>query len=203
MLSAIFTSLCRVLVVAVHRMCKAASRGVTTVCYWSLWLREVLSHHRRGSKAVNWRCDHHRPYSIILLPSFSSLGSDINSIHKEDNALVDLLGVTEIPVELGLVFLLPEIQWLYQAHQVAWREVLSHSSTHRVGFPLGMNGREWGNRYRTPMLYPRHRTRQRKVYVADERKQRYEDDYDPDLDCYYYLYLCACSYLWNLHSYPY
>ena len=143
------------------------------------------------------------PTPLSCCPSFSSLGSDINSIHKEDNALVDLLGVTEIPVELGLVFLLPEIQWLYQAHQVAWREVLSHSSTHRVGFALGMNGREWGNRYRTPMLYPRHCTRQRKVYVADERKQRYEDDYDPDLDCYYYLYLCACSYLWNLHSYPY
>ena len=50
-------------------------------------------------------------------PSHLSLGSDINSIHEEE-ALVDLLGADEIPLELGLVFLLPEIQQLYQAHQV-------------------------------------------------------------------------------------
>ena len=51
-------------------------------------------------------------------PSHSSLGSDINNIHKEEEALVDLLGADKIPLELGLVFLLPEIQCLYQAHQV-------------------------------------------------------------------------------------
>ena len=50
-------------------------------------------------------------------PSHLSLGSDINSIHEEE-ALIDLLSTDEIPLELGLVFLLPEIQQLYQAHQV-------------------------------------------------------------------------------------
>ena len=52
-------------------------------------------------------------------PSPSSSGSDVVSIHKDDEALVDLLGAEEIPLELGLVFLPPEIQHLYQAHQVA------------------------------------------------------------------------------------
>ena len=51
-------------------------------------------------------------------PSPSSSGSDIISIHKEEEALVDLLGADEIPLELSLVFLPPEIQCLYQAHQV-------------------------------------------------------------------------------------
>ena len=52
-------------------------------------------------------------------PSPSSLGSDVHSTHKDEEALVDLLGADEIPLELSLVFLLPEIQQLYQAHQVA------------------------------------------------------------------------------------
>ena len=52
-------------------------------------------------------------------PSPLSSGSDVLSIHEEEEALVDLLGAEEIPLELGLVFLLPEIQQLYQAHQVA------------------------------------------------------------------------------------
>ena len=43
---------------------------------------------------------------------------DINSIHEEDKALEDL-SANEIPLELDLVFLLPEIQRLYQEHQVA------------------------------------------------------------------------------------
>ena len=51
-------------------------------------------------------------------PSSLSLGSEVLSIHEEDEALVDLLGADEIPLELGLVFLPPEIQRLYQAHQV-------------------------------------------------------------------------------------
>ena len=51
-------------------------------------------------------------------PFHSSLGSDVNSIHEEEEALVDLLDADEIPLELGLVFILPEIQCLYQAHQV-------------------------------------------------------------------------------------
>ena len=103
-------------------------------------------------------------------PSHLSLGSDINTIHEEDKALVDLLGADEIPLELGLIFLPPKIQQLYQAHQVAQREVLSHSLAHEVGFALGMNGRERDNRYRTPMPYSKHHTRQRKVCVADEHK---------------------------------
>ena len=49
-------------------------------------------------------------------PSHSSLDSSIDSIHKEDKALVDLLGADEILLELGLVFLPPEIQRLYQEH---------------------------------------------------------------------------------------
>ena len=52
-------------------------------------------------------------------PSPLSSGSDINSIHEEEEALVDLLGADEIPIEIGLVFLPPEIQRLYQEHQVA------------------------------------------------------------------------------------
>ena len=52
-------------------------------------------------------------------PSHLSLGSDILSIHEEGEALVDLLGADEILFELGLVFLPPEIQCLYQAHQIA------------------------------------------------------------------------------------
>ena len=43
-------------------------------------------------------------------PSHSSLGSDVDSIYKEEEALVDLLGADEIPLELSLVFLPPEIQ---------------------------------------------------------------------------------------------
>ena len=128
-------------------------------------------------------------------PSPSSSGLDIISIHKEDEALVDLLGADEIPPEISLVFLPPEIQQLYQAHQVVRREVQSHSPEFTVGFALGTNGRERGNRYRTPTPYPCRRTRQRKVYVADEHKQRYEEAYDPDLDHYYDLYLRPRSHL--------
>ena len=127
-------------------------------------------------------------------PSPSSLGSDVHSTHEDEEALVDLLGADEIPVELGLVFLPPEIQQLYQAHQVAQREAQSHSLEFTVGFALGTNGRERGNRYRTPTPYPRRRTRQRKVYVADEHRQRYEEAYDPDLNHHYDLYLHPRSY---------
>ena len=42
-------------------------------------------------------------------PSHSSLGLDVNSIHEEDKALVDLLSTNEIPLELDLIFLPPEI----------------------------------------------------------------------------------------------
>ena len=87
-------------------------------------------------------------------PSPSSSGSDVISIHEEEEALVDLLGAEEIPMELGLVFLPPEIQHLYQAHQVAQQEVLTHPPAHKVEFTLGTNGRERGNRYRTPTPYP-------------------------------------------------
>ena len=128
-------------------------------------------------------------------PSPLSLGSDVNSIHEEEEALVDLLGADEIPLEIGLVFLPPEIQRLYQEHQVVRREALSHSPAHEVGFALDTNGRERGNRYRTPTPYPRRRTRQRKVYVADEHKKRYKEAYNPDLDHYYDLYLRPRSYL--------
>ena len=128
-------------------------------------------------------------------PSPSSSGSEVLSIHEEDEALVDLLGADEILLELGLIFLLPEIQWLYQAHQVARREAQSHSPEFTIGFALGTNGRERGNSYRTPTPYPHRRTRQRKVYIVDEHKQRYKDSYNPDLDHHYDLYLRPCSYL--------
>ena len=52
-------------------------------------------------------------------PSHLSSGSDVHSIHEDKEALEDLLGAEEITLELGLVFLPPEIQCLYQAHQVA------------------------------------------------------------------------------------
>ena len=48
----------------------------------------------------------------------SSSGSDIHSIHEDEEALEDLLSADEIPLEIGLVFLPPEIQCLYQEHQV-------------------------------------------------------------------------------------
>ena len=66
-----------------------------------------------------------------------------------------------------------------------------------------MNGRERGTRYRIPTPYLKCCTRQRKVYVSDEHKQRYEEAYDPDLDHYYDLYLHPRSYLQRLRSYPY
>ena len=173
-------------------MHKAASRGATTVRYQSIRLREVLFCHRQGSGAA-----------LSCHPSPLSSGSDVQSTHEEEEALVDLLGADKIPLKLGLVFLPPEIQRLYQAYQVAWREALSHSPEFTVGFALGTNGRERGNRYQMPTPYPRHRTRQRKVYVADKHKQRYKDAYNPDLDHYYDLYLRSCSYLHTLWSYPY
>ena len=56
-----------------------------------------------------------------LSPHHSPLtsASDVLSIHEDEEALVDLLSADEISLELGLVFLPPEIQHLYQAHQVA------------------------------------------------------------------------------------
>ena len=47
------------------------------------------------------------------------LNTDVHSIHEDEEALEDLLSAEEIPLELGLVFLPPEIQCLYQEHQVA------------------------------------------------------------------------------------
>ena len=43
-------------------------------------------------------------------PSHLSSGSDILNIHEDEEALVDLLSADEILLELGLVFLPPEIQ---------------------------------------------------------------------------------------------
>ena len=136
-------------------------------------------------------------------PSPSGSGSDIHSTHEDEEALVDLLGADKIPLELGLVFLPPEIQQLYQAHQVARQEAQSHSLEFTVRFTLGTNGRERGNRYRMPTPYPHRHTRQRKVYIADEHRQRYKEAYDPDLDHHYDLYLHPRSYLQSLHKYPY
>ena len=51
-------------------------------------------------------------------PSHLSSGSDVLSIHEDKEALVDLLDADEILLEIGLVFLPPEIQHLYQEHQV-------------------------------------------------------------------------------------
>ena len=128
-------------------------------------------------------------------PSHSSSGSDVHSIHEDKEALEDLLGAEEIPLELGLVFLPPEIQRLYQVHQVAQQEVQGYLLEFTIGFALGTNGRERGNRYQMPTPYPHHHTRQRKVYIADKHRQRYEDAYDPDLNHHYDLYLHPHSYL--------
>ena len=87
------------------------------------------------------------PTPLSHCPSPLSSISDIPSIHEDEEALKDLLGAEEIPLELGLVFLLPEIQVLYQVHQAVQREVLSHSPAHEVGFTLNTNGQERGNRY--------------------------------------------------------
>ena len=83
------------------------------------------------------------------------------------------------------------------------QEAQSHLLEFTVGFALGTNSRERGNRYRTPTPYPRRCTRQKKVYVADEHKQRYKEAYNPDLDHYYNLYLRPRFYLRRLRTYPY
>ena len=93
------------------------------------------------------------PTPSFCCPSLSSLGSDVISIHANEEALEDLLGANEIPLELGLVFLPHEIQHLYQAHQVVQREALSHSPAHKVELALDTNGTKRDNRYRTPMPY--------------------------------------------------
>ena len=133
--------------------------------------------------------------------SHLTLVLDINSIHEEEETLVDLLGSKKIPMEISLVFLLPEIQTLYQAHQIVQWEAQSHSLEFSVRFALETNGRERSNRYRMPTPYLRCCTRQRKVYIADKRKKRYKDNYNPDLDHHYNLYLCSNSYLCTLCSY--
>ena len=176
---------------------------MTRFCNRPIRLREALFHHRRGSRAAHRKAITTTWSPSSPHPSHSSLGLDVHSIHEDEEALEDLLGAEKILLELGLVFLPPEIQCLYQEHQVAWREVLSHSPAHEVGFTLDTNGRERGNRYRTPTPYPRCHTRQRKVYVADKHKKRYEDNYNPDLDHYYDLYLHPHSYLRRLPTYLY
>ena len=184
-------------------MCKAASGGATRLRDRSLRLERLYPTTEEGVEQLIKEAIATAPTPSSRRPSPSSSGSDIHSTHEDEEALVDLLGADEIPLELGLVFLPPEIQRLYQAHQVVRREAQSHSPEFTVGFALGTNGRERGNRYRTPTPYPRRCTRQRKVYVADPHRQRYEKAYDPDLDHYYDLYLCPRSHLRNLRKYPY
>ena len=135
--------------------------------------------------------------------SLLTSASDIISIHEDEEALEDLLSAEEIPLQLGLVSLPPEIQHIYQEHQVVQQEALSHSPAHKIRFAFGTNSKERGSRYRTPTPYLRCYTRQRKVYVADKQKQRYEDAYNPDLDHHYKLYLHSHFYLSRLYSYPY
>ena len=48
-----------------------------------------------------------------------------------------------------------------------------------------------------------HCPRQKKVYIADEHKKRVKDDYDPDLDHFYNIYLRNKAYLCTLRSYSY
>ena len=67
-LSATFLLLCRVLVAAVHKICKAASGGATRFRDRSVWFRKTLSHHRRGSRATHWRSNCYCPISIISPP---------------------------------------------------------------------------------------------------------------------------------------
>ena len=67
-ISTTFLLLCRVLVVAAYKTCKAASRGATRLHDWSLQFRKTLSHHRRGSGATHRRSNHYCLYSIISLP---------------------------------------------------------------------------------------------------------------------------------------
>ena len=177
-------------------MCKAASGGVTRIHNRSLQFQKTIFCHKRGSRGIDQRSNH---YCLISSHLLLTSASEVLSIHENEVALEDLLGAEEIPLELGLVFLPPEIQCLYQEHQVAWREVLSHSPAHEVGSTLDTNSRKRGNRYRTPMLYLIRHTR--KVYVADEHKQQYKESYDPNLDHHYDLYLCPHSYLRNLCSY--
>ena len=50
--------------------------------------------------------------------SRSTSVSDVLCIHEEEEALEDLLSAEKISLELELVFLPPELQHLYQEHQV-------------------------------------------------------------------------------------
>ena len=68
----------------------------------------------------------HTPLSPCLLPS--TLVSDVLSIHKDKEALEDLLGTKEISLEIGLVFLPLEIQCLYQEHCYNFPSSSSYSS---------------------------------------------------------------------------
>ena len=67
-LSATLILLHRVLVAAVHETCKAASGGATRLRDQSLWFREAIFCHRRGSRVTYRRSDRYRPISIISLP---------------------------------------------------------------------------------------------------------------------------------------
>ena len=171
MISTTFLLLCRVLVVAVHKTCKAASGGITRLCDQSLWFGKTLSCHWKGSGAIDWRSNHYHLYSIISLP-FSFKFRLRCTQHpwrwrgsgRPPQCWRDTSGTC-------LVFLPPKIQHLYQAHQVARREVQSHSMEFIVGFALGTNSRGRGNRYRTPTSYPKCCTRQRKVYIANKKKE--------------------------------
>ena len=184
-------------------MCKAASGGTTRICNRSLWLRETLSCHRRGSRATDRRSDHYRPISIISPPFSLEFGL------RCPQHLWRRRGSGRPPWCWGNTFgarfslLTP-----WHTMLVSWTSSSATRSTElftgvHVGFALGTNGREKDNRYCTPTPYPHHCTRQRKVYIADEHKQRYEEAYDSDLDHHYNLYLRPCSYLWKLQSYPY
>ena len=64
-------------------------------------------------EAIATACTPLSPHHLHLTSA-----SDIPSIHKDKEALEDLHGAEKIPLEFGLVFLPPEIQVLYQAHQV-------------------------------------------------------------------------------------
>ena len=202
-LSATFLLLRRVLVVAVHRTRKAASGGATRVHDRSVQLRTTLSRHRRGSRATDRRRDHYHPISIISPPFSIEFGLRCQQHPRRQWGSGRPPWCWRDPV--GAWFSLSPT-WDTTAvpgtPSSATRSAYPLTS-HEVGFALGTNGRERGNRYRTPTPYPRRHTRQRKVYVADQRKQRYEDSYDPDLDHHYDLYLRSRSYLRNLRSYPY
>ena len=158
MISATFLLLHRILIIVVHKTYKAASGGMTRLCDWSILFKETLFCHQRGSGVTYQRSNHYHLYSIIFPPFALDLGIRPSQHPQRWKGSGRPPQCWENPI--GTWFSLSP----------GWDTILvpgipssmtrsSHSPAHKVGFTLSMNGRERGNRYRTPTPYPQCHTR--------------------------------------------